>query len=139
MRAVWLASIRILAAALFLAPLVGCEGPDEQRPYQVFNGVVKALDVETGELFVRPQFDPPPPWRAGRNVPCVTTKESEIYINDRFSGLEGIHVGDVIELVGYRGRDDRFVVSMVSIMRSQPDPVEPALTPPTTRPVSANP
>ena len=124
----------LILAVLFL-PLIGCERPDTHRPYQVFTGSVKALDVETGELFVRPE-QAPVPWRPGRNVPCVATKDSEIYINDRFCRIDEIKVGDTIELVGYRGKEDRFVVSLANIIRSQAEPELPTLTQPTSKPTT---
>lgn len=53
-------------------------------------------------------------------MPCVATKDTEIYVNDRFSGIEEIRVGDVLESVGYWDRE-RFVLSLVNIRRSEPE------------------
>lgn len=125
----------LLAIAVGLLPqLVACSRQDPPSPYQVFSGTVKALDTETGELFIRPKRAPHP-WRFDRNVPCVVTKDSEIYMNDRFSRLDEIVVGDLIESVGYRDHD-RFVLSLVSVTRIQPEPPLPELSPPTTAPAA---
>lgn len=126
-----------LLVAGMLVWLTGCTRQEQQQPYQVFSGRVKALDVETGELFVRPD-EAPRPWRSDRNVPCVVTKDSEIYINDRFSDIDDIRVGDRLELVGYRDAD-RFVVTFAEISRAQRPPPEPNLQPPATAPAGAAP
>ena len=120
-RGPWL--LAILAGLLL--HLGGCEPQGAPSPYEVCTGSVKALDLETGELFVRAE-PVPELWRADRNVPCVATKDSEVYINDRFSGIDEIRVGDVFESVGYWDHD-RFVLSLVRIARSQPEPRLPDL------------
>ena len=93
--------------------------------------------AETGELFIRPERAPHP-WRFDRNIPCVVTKDSEIYMNDCFSGLGEIEVGDLIESIGYRDHD-RFILSLVSVTRNQSEPPLPELSPPTTEPAANTP
>ena len=111
----------------------GCDERDAPQPYQVFTGAVRYLDQDTGELFVRPE-QTPKGWQPGRNILCVVTNDSEIYINDCFRGIEDIRVGDAIELAGYRDRE-RFVVSLGNITRSQ----AALRSPPETRPAGESP
>lgn len=120
-----------------LTLLAGCSKQDQQSSYEVFVGTVKALDVETGEMFVR-AGQPRPGQQTVRNVPCVVTKDSEIYINDAFSGIERLLVGDTIELVGCRD-EDRFVISFANVVRSRPEPPLPAFAPPATQPTEKTP
>ena len=127
----------LLALMMGLPQLVACSRQDPPSPYQVFSGTVKALDIETGELFIRPERAPHP-WRFDRNIPCVVTKDSEIYMNDCFSGLGEIEVGDLIESIGYRDHD-RFILSLVSVTRNQSEPPLPELSPPTTEPAANTP
>ncbi len=117
------ADILLLGLLLLAAP--SCRRNEHQAPYQAFSGTIKALDLETGELFIRADAAPEP-WRSDRNVPCVATKDTEIYVDDRFSGLHELAVGDGIELVGYR-EGDRIVVSLANVRRGGlPPPLPPA-------------
>jgi hypothetical protein len=118
----------ILLACGLLLP--GCSRQEPSPAYQALSGVVRAVDLETGELLIRAE-QPPKPWHADRNVPCVATKDSELYINDRFSDLQDVQVDDTLEAVGYRDRD-RFVLSLVNILRSEPEPPLPAFVLKTT-------
>lgn len=121
-----------LIGALLL--LAGCSGESHQSEYQAFGGTVRALDVASGELFVRAD-ERVRGWRADRDVPCVVTKDAEIYLNDRFALLADIWVGDAVELVGYRDAD-HMVLSLVTVTRSQPKPPPPALPPLATQPAA---
>lgn len=125
------------AAVSALLVLAGCSRQGTHSPYQVFVGTVKAIDLETGELFVR-AARAPSDWRTDRNIPCVVTKDSEIYISDQFSEIDEIVVGDSITLVGLRDAG-RFVVSFADVTRSQPEAPLPALSPPPTSPTDAAP
>lgn len=127
----------LTAAAAGLLLLVGCSREGTHSPYQVFVGTVKALDLETGELFVRAERAPSD-WRIDRNIPCVVTKDSEVYISDQFSEIGEIVVGDSVTLVGFRDAG-RFVVSFADVTRSQPEAPLPALSAPPTEPAAADP
>jgi hypothetical protein len=113
----------ILLAGCCATILAGCSRQGASPPYQALSGVVRAIDLETGELFIRAEH-PPPPWHADRNVPCVATKDSELYVNDRFSDLRDVRFDDAIEAIGYRDHD-RFVLSLVNITRNEPEPPAP--------------
>jgi hypothetical protein len=113
---------------------LGCSKQEPRSEYQIFSGTVKAADVETGELFVRFERSPQS-GQTGRDIPCVATKDSEIYINDRFASVQDIVLGDAVELVGYRDAD-RFVVSFATIVRPEPPPPLPAIFRPATQPAS---
>ena len=129
-----------LAAAAVCGALLFCYGCSEQKPqsrYQALRGTVRALDVETGEVFVRAE-GPLAGWRSDRDVPCVITRDSEIYINDRFSQVQDVWVADTVELVGYRDKD-HLAVALMTITRNQPEPEPPPLSAPTTRPGAAKP
>lgn len=117
--------------------LLGCFGCSRQEPqteYQAFRGVVRALDVETGEVFVRADR-PLEGWRPGRDISCVVTKDSETYINDRFSEVREIQVGDEVDVLGYHDRG-HFAVTLLSVTRPElPAPV-PAFVAPATQPAA---
>ncbi len=132
----WHRRAAIVAGCCALA-LAGCARQEPLPPYVVISGVVKAVDRETGELFVRSE-KPPSPWHADRNVPCVATKDSELYINDRFGGIQNVEVSDTLEAVGYRDHD-RLVLALVNILRSEADPALPAFANVTTRPAPTGP
>jgi len=124
-----------MAAAALLILVGGCERRADEKAYQVFTGVVRALDVETGEVFVRPD-ELPDWWHGGRTIFCVVTKDSEAYLNDRFAAIEEIGVGDTIEVIGYRD-GERFVVTQANVARAEPLPAEPRLLP-ASRPAGAD-
>ncbi|MFH1745992.1 MAG: hypothetical protein ABIG44_02995 [Planctomycetota bacterium] len=128
---------RIIAAAIVLLGLAGCSRQGQYQQYEVFIGTVKALDIETGELFVR-AVRAPLHWHVDRDIPCVATKDSELYINDRFCEIDKIMVGDSVELVGVRDAG-RFVVSFANVTRGQPEAPLPALSPPPSEPTNDNP
>lgn len=106
---------------LLLMILSGCAGEQTHEEYQAFGAVVRALDLESGEIFVRAER-PVEGWRADRDIPCVVTKDSELYVNDRFSQLHELRVGDRLELVGYRDKDH---LVAVLIHAAQPEPPPP--------------
>ena len=136
MRMLWAARKLGLTTAMVagLLAAIGCSPQGSQAPYQAFFGTVKALDVESGEFFVRSQRGPKG-WRTDRNIPCIVTKDSEVYINDRFSDFGQLTVGDTVELFGYDDADRRFLVRFVHVTRSEPEPPLPVFSPPTTQPI----
>ncbi len=129
--------ISTIATFSFLSLLTGCSKQEPRTEYQAFSGTVRAADIETGELFVRSDH-PPQPGKPGRDLPCVVTKDAEIYINDRFASIQEITVGDSVELIGYRDAD-RFVVSFATITRAEPPPTLPAIFQSATSPASQPP
>lgn len=130
------------ALAVMPAALLGCEPAPSAPHYKVLVGTVIACYPQTGELTLRtsPQS---PGTQAGQRIFCVATRESEVYINDRFASLEQIRIGDAVELVGYVDRDrqlSQFVVSLAYGRHPQPPPPDPQalLAPPATRPQQEN-
>ncbi len=120
------------------AAALGCEPAPSAPHYEVLAGTVIACYPQTGELTLRtgPQSPGTP---AEQRVFCVVTRESEVYINDRFASLDQIRIGDAVELVGYVDRDrqlSQFVVSLAYVRHPQPPPPDPEslLAPPATRP-----
>lgn len=106
--------------------------------YEAVRGIVEAHHADTGEFTVRVQAAPlvEPEERA---LSCVLTDDSELYVNDKFSTIDAIEVGDAVELYGYRDpnpRVKRFVVTLANITHPEPDPPLPDLTPTTTAPAS---
>jgi len=63
-------------------------------------------------------------------VHCLLSSDAEVYINDKFSAIGAIAVGDTAELIGYRdpNRVERFLVSLVHITRDEPLPPAPDLS-----------
>lgn len=115
----------------------GCREPGGSTHYEVFGGTVEALRADTFDLTIQPGERWAGPG-AGPTVSCLLTKNTEIYINDRFSRFDAIAIGDTVELIGCfeeaapGGR--RFVVSFAYITRNEPLPPPPDLSPPATQP-----
>jgi hypothetical protein len=114
--------------------LTGCEPSSAPGTYRSRTGTVEGVRLETGQLLVR--FD----GAADRRVPCLITNDTEIYINDRFSRIENIQIGDEVELLGYADpnnpRGERFVLSFARIERTETDPPPIDLTPPASQPTT---
>lgn len=128
--------ILILTCIVTLTLPVGCRREEPAQVYVAFSGTVRAIDSETGELFVRGDA------RAtgkpsDRSMPCVVTKDSEIYVNDRFASFGELQIGDAIEVVGFRDAE-RLVICFAEIKRAQPVPPDPLasglLDPPASSP-----
>lgn len=100
--------------------LAGCQPPPARHTYAVLAGEVLSCHPRTGELTMRAAGALR---RGDDTVYCVLTQDSEIYINDRFSAIDAISIGDSIELVGYRDARpplERFVVSFAHVARAEP-------------------
>jgi hypothetical protein len=123
-----------LVSAVALFQTAGCSRQQPQSDYNAFYGTVRARDLDAGEVFVRTSHAPAG-WRTNRDIPCVVTKDSEIYINDRFSQFQDIRDGDTAKLVGYRDKD-HFVVTFLTVARNEPAPPEPNLVEPATQAAS---
>lgn len=111
--------------ALAMCALLG--GCGEQRPpseYEIIAGTVEGARPDTGLLTVRTNDEPQ------RRLSSVFTKDSELYLDDRFSPVSAIQIGDEIELIGYydpNPRSDGFVVSIARIRRNVPIPPPPEI------------
>lgn len=122
-----------LAAAVAAAGLAGgCRPPSATSSYEVLAGTVEAVRSDTFELVVR--LHPRAAERArASTVTCLCTKDTEIYLNDRFSAFDVLTVGDTLELIGYyepnNPRGERFVVSFAYVVRQEAPPPEPVLLP----------
>jgi hypothetical protein len=126
-----------IALCLLLASLLaGCKEQDRAERHEVVSGIVESLHADTGQLTIRtsglrPESD------TEQSVTCLLASDAEIYVNDRFSGLAGLTVGDTVELVGYREpipRSERFVVALARVRRAAPPAPAPDLPLPTTAP-----
>lgn len=125
---------RVLLVGLVVLGLAGCERPTASHAYTVLAGTVLSCNPEAGELTLELRDQPARKW-TGR-VPCVLTKDSEVYVNDRFSSLAEIQVGNPVEVIGYREASRRletFVVAFAYVEQPGP-PVKtpPLLVPPET-------
>jgi hypothetical protein len=119
----------VLPGAILCA--AGCEPRPEPHHYTVLAGKVVACHTDTGELSIRASrrtVNGP----AEQIVYCLVTRDSEIYVNDKFSSIEEIQLGDAVELVGRRDpapQLERFVVSFAYFDHPLPPPPRPELTP----------
>ena len=116
-----------LVVGLLPLGLVGCDRPQASHGYTVLAGTVMNCNAETGELSLELRDQPARKW-TGR-VPCVLTKDSEIYVNDRFSTLLEIQVGDSVEVIGYpeKNRLETFVVAFAYVEQPGPQVKTPPL------------
>lgn len=119
----------VLPGAILCA--AGCEPRPQPNRYSVLAGKVVACHTDTGELSIRASrrtAEGP----AEQTVYCLVTCDSEIYVNDKFSSIEEIQLGDAVELVGRRDPNpqlERFVVSFAYFDHPLPPPPRPELTP----------
>jgi len=125
------AAILIAGALALLA--TGCDQQSATSEYRVVNGTVVRLAADTDcEMTV--QIDAAEAQREGRDtVTCLLTNDTEVYVNDRFSDLDDIVMGDAVQLIGYRKsnpRGERFVLAYAKVTRNDPPPPPPNLEPP---------
>lgn len=130
----------VLALALASLTLVGgCRQATTPSDYTTLSGTVIGLSADTDcELTVKTARQQGLAADA-ETVPCLLTKDTEIYINDRLSTFDAIVMGDAVELIGYRQsnpRGERFILVFAYITRNEPPPPEPDLTPPATQPAA---
>lgn len=96
-------------------------------------GEVVAISPELGELTVAARDGQTP-----SRIICIVTDDAEVYVNDQFSRLDRIQLGDEVELVGYRDARqpvDRYVVSIAEVRRPTPPTPAPQIEPvPTSQP-----
>jgi hypothetical protein len=129
----------VLAGSSFALVLcaAGCRKPGGAAHYEIFGGTVETLRADTFDLTIRPGDR----WADRVRSPavsCLLTKNTEIYINDRFSRFDAIAIGDGVELIGYfeeaAAGEQRFVVSFAYITRNEPLPPAPDLSRSATQP-----
>lgn len=129
--------VRCAAAALTLLAFCGSSGCERRPPprrFDVLTGTVAGLRADTGELTVHTGLERPDGIN-DQNVTCLITSDAEVYINDKFSSIAEINIGDDVELIGYVDPDprtERFLVSLARISRSA------ALPPPPDLPISTS-
>ncbi|MFQ5806876.1 MAG: hypothetical protein ACE5I3_10540 [Phycisphaerae bacterium] len=112
----------------------GCEDRSPPDRYSVLAGKVVACRTDTGELSVR-GLRRTAEGPTEETIHCLITRGSEIYVNDKFSSIGEIQLGDAVELVGRRDSDPRlehFVVSFAYFDRPLPAPPRPELKPAST-------
>ncbi len=118
-----------LLIALLCAP--GCDKPRPPTRYTVLSGKVVACHTDTGELSVRvSQRTAKGPIE--QTIYCLITRDAEIYVNDKFSSIGEIQLGDAVELVGHHDPDpqiERFVISFAYFDHPLPAPPIPELIP----------
>jgi len=121
--------VRMLCVLPAACLLVGCEKQLPENRFDVIAGTVQSLHADMGQLTVRSSVLRPDatdhPY-----VHCLLSSDAEVYINDKFSAIGAIAVGDTAELIGYRdpNRVERFLVSLVHITRDEPLPPAPDLS-----------
>ena len=119
---------RMAVMALAIGATAGCERSVGAPTYQAVGGVVEACQLETGEMTVR--LTGREARSSEEKLHCVITKDSEIYVNDRFTKLQDIEVGDRVELIGYRDpspQQERFVVTYAYGLHAMERPAMPAV------------
>lgn len=127
-------SHRTFVAVVLAALLGGCEQSTRPSHFTTLAGRVKTCNPETGELAISTVR------RTGQGeMPeteyCLITKDSEIYINERFAAIGLIQVGDEVSVFGYREQTPtlaRFVITAAYFERPLPPPPDPLATRPTS-------
>ncbi len=121
---------------VLLGVLTGCPRQSSRGDYKIIAGTVQSVNATERELTIlvdpsSAQSDDP------GKAACLLTSDAEVYVDDVFSGVEAIEIGDTVRLVGYvdtSPQAERFVVSKAEIERNEPLPDPPDLSPPTTIP-----
>ena len=116
----------------------GCRNASGPEQHEALLGTVESIQPDTGQITVRVEE-----LRGERSptarITCLVTSDAEVYVNDRYSGFDAIEIGDTVELIGYRDpnpRAERFIVCLTRIVRNEPAPPKPDLTPPATQPTT---
>ncbi len=115
-------------AALLLTPLCACQREPHVPQFVSLGGRVVGRVNETRELTVKLASSD---GIEAETVNCVVNAHSEIYINDRASGLDAVAIGDPLEIIGYRDRTaraDTFVVVFAYVRRPFAAPPPPDLS-----------
>lgn len=123
----WMAT-GVTAAAL-LCVLGACRPPSAPSGYVPLTGTVQTMRSEVADLTLRLTTAPPAVRAKGDTIACITTEDTEIYVNDRARALDVVRPGDTVELVGYfepeNPRGLRFVVTFAFVKRDEPPPPDP--------------
>lgn len=116
----------------------GCRGASGPAQHEALVGTVESIQPDTAQVTIR-VAESRGPWSEPTRVTGLLTNDAEVYVNDRYVGLEGVRVGDTVELIGYRDpnpRTERFIVCLARIARNAPAPPVPDLTPPASQPTT---
>lgn len=130
-------------AAALAALLAGCERMATPSYFSVLRGTLKSVNQDTGDLSID-ALRRTPRGEVVSTEYCLLTKDSEIYINDRFAAISQVQIGDQVELVGCRDATagvDRFHVTYAQFNRPvppAPPPLIAAMPAGGTRPASAS-
>lgn len=83
-------------------------------------------------MTLKPTVAPAAVRAKGEVIACITTEDSEIYVNDRVEPLDTVRPGDTVDLVGYfepeNPRGQRLVVTFAFVRRNEPPPPPPLNT-----------
>ena len=123
---------RQIGVLLALGAAWTLSGREKQLPanrFDALSGTVQSLHADMGQLTVRASALRPDA-ETDPYVHCLLSGDAEVYINDKFSSIGAIEVGDTAELIGYRdpNRVERFLVCLVHITRGEPLPPAPDLS-----------
>lgn len=138
LRFMFVAAAVVLVAAAVALVAAGCSRPRETGgSYLIFGGTVRERSPETGKLHVVVSEPRGSDW-IGRTLECVVTSDSELYLNDRFTGLADVQERDSVQVIGYfdRNEQDQFWVTQADVTRPMPPPPVPVLSVPATQPAS---
>lgn len=118
-----------VAATTLLCIAGACRPPSAPSGYITLTGLVQTMRSEVADFTLRLTTAPPAVRAKGDTIACITTEDTEIYLNDRAMSLEVVRPGDTVELVGYiepeNPRGLRFVVTFAFIKRDEPAPPDP--------------
>jgi len=131
----WKSAAATLPLGALLLSLAACKPPVPVNQYVMVVGTVAACLPETGEMTVRVLRAASGGRTKTKDVYCTVTSDSEVYINDAFSSIERIEIGNEVELIGYREHDarlERFVVRFANVIQPLPAPPLPDLAAPRT-------
>ncbi len=116
-------------------PLGACSERSSPSRFETISGIVAEVHPDTGQLTIHGAGNWPEAGKE-RDAACLATGDTEVYINDRFTRLEALAVGDAIEVVGYRdevAQAGRFVVCFAYVTRPEPPAPPPELRPAATQ------
>ena len=128
----------LAALAALVCGVAGCRPPSAPSGYVSLTGTVQALRSDVADLTLKLIAAPPSVRAKGATIACITTEDTELYLNDRVESLDVVRPEDAIELVGYfepeNPRGLRFVVTFAFVRRDEPPPPVPLVLDPQTQP-----
>ncbi len=130
-RIIWWRALIGLACFCAAGALPGCVRASAPHRHEALSGQIESFRCDSGLLILR-LAEVRTPSRRAAQVTCLLDSDAEIYVNDMLVPPDAIEVGDLVELVGYaepNTQPERFVICQARIVRLQPPPSEPDLTP----------